>query len=267
MNLEVVPLALHLRLGRTLLPHPVRGDRDARRRGASATPCAPVEPEPPDGRQSLKSIGSRPSSSRPRTTSSRSSPSTRATTDELAATNEELVAANEELQSTNEELQSAKEELQSTNEELSTVNDQLRNRNQELDQVASDLVNVLASVEIPVIIVDLELRVRRFTPTVSDIASFIPEDVGRPIDDLKLKLQVDDLAEPDQGRHRRHVAQGVGGPGPGWPLVPHADPALPHDRQSPRRRGPLVRRRGRPQAGALGRPRARATTPGASSRR
>ncbi|HLT39742.1 MAG TPA: CheR family methyltransferase, partial [Enhygromyxa sp.] len=111
-----------------------------------------------------------------------------ATTDDLAAMNEEMVATNEELQSTNEELQSAKEELQSTNEELSTVNDQLRSRNQDLDQTASDLENVLSSVEIPVIIVDLKLRVRRFTPTVSDIASFIPEDVGRPIDDLKLKL-------------------------------------------------------------------------------
>ncbi len=115
------------------------------------------------------------------------------TTDELAATNEELVAANEELQSTNEELQSAKEELQSTNEELTTVNDQLRHRNLELDQVASDLVNVLASVKIPMIIVDLDLRVRRFTPSVGDIAHFIPEDVGRSIDDLKLKIDVQDL--------------------------------------------------------------------------
>ncbi|MEN9800416.1 MAG: hypothetical protein RL653_4113 [Pseudomonadota bacterium] len=116
-------------------------------------------------------------------------------TDELATANDELVAANEELQSTNEELQSAKEELQSTNEELGTVNDQLRSRNHELDEVASDLVNILASVEMPVIIVDLELRVRRFTPAVRGIARFIPEDVGRPIDDLKLKVQVEDLPE------------------------------------------------------------------------
>ena len=124
------------------------------------------------------------------------------TTDELAAANEELVAANEELQSANEELQSAKEELQSTNEELGTVNDQLRNRNQELDVIANDLINVLSSVEIPVIIVDLDLRVRRFTPTVRDIARFIPEDVGRPIDDLKLKVQVEDLP----GRIREVIA-------------------------------------------------------------
>jgi two-component system CheB/CheR fusion protein len=121
------------------------------------------------------------------------------TADELAATNEEMVATNEELQSTNEELQSAKEELQSTNEELSTLNDQLRSRNQDLDQVANDLVNVLSSVEIPVIIVDLDLRVRRYTPAVKDIASFIPEDVGRPIGDLKLKLQAEDLPSRIRG--------------------------------------------------------------------
>ena len=117
------------------------------------------------------------------------------TTDELAATNEEFIAANEELQSANEELQSAKEELQSTNEELSTVNDHLNHRNRELGEIADDLANVLASVEIPVIIVDKGLRVRRFTPAVKSIASFIPEDVGRPIDDLKLKVQVDDLSD------------------------------------------------------------------------
>jgi two-component system, chemotaxis family, CheB/CheR fusion protein len=115
------------------------------------------------------------------------------TTDDLAATNEELVAANEELQSTNEELQSAKEELQSANEELSTLNDQLRSRNQELDQVANDLANVLASVDIPIIIVDLELRIRRYTPTLDSVASFIAEDVGRPIKDLRLRVDIPDL--------------------------------------------------------------------------
>jgi two-component system, chemotaxis family, CheB/CheR fusion protein len=138
------------------------------------------------------------------------------TADELAAANEELVAANEELQSINEELLSAKEELQSTNEELSTVNEQLRHRNLELDQVANDLVNVLASVEIPVIIVDLDLRVRRYTPTVENIARLIPEDVGRPIDDLKLKIDVEDLASRIQAvldslTPREWEVQGPGG--------------------------------------------------------
>ncbi len=117
------------------------------------------------------------------------------TTEELAAANEELVAANEELQSTNEELQSAKEELQSTNEELKTVNDELRSRNQQLDVLASDLVNILDSVQLPVIIVDQALRLRRFTPTARDVASLVPGDVGRSIDDVKLRVEVDDLPE------------------------------------------------------------------------
>ncbi len=116
-------------------------------------------------------------------------------TDDLGATNEELIAANEELQSTVEELESAKEELQSTNEELGTVNDELRSRNRELDEVASDLVNVLDSVEIPIIIVDHAHRVRRMTPTAKTVSNLIDSDIGRPIDDVKLKVRIDDLSE------------------------------------------------------------------------
>ena len=116
-------------------------------------------------------------------------------TQELAAANEEMVAANEELQATNEELESAKEELQSTNEELTTVNDELRNRNQELDLVAADLAGVLESVEIPVLIVDHELRIRRFTPIAHEVFWILPTDVGRSIEEVKLKVDVDDLGE------------------------------------------------------------------------
>jgi len=116
-----------------------------------------------------------------------------ATTNELAASNEDLVAANEELQAANEELQSAKEELQSTNEELSTVNDQTRARNHELDLAVSDLANVLASVEIPVVIVDTELRIRRFTPTAQTIGRFIQADIGRPLTDVNLTLPIPNI--------------------------------------------------------------------------
>lgn len=117
------------------------------------------------------------------------------TVEELGAANEEFIAANEELQSTNEELQSAKEELQSTNEELNTLNDELQLRNIELDRIANDLVNVLESVQIPVIMVDHALRVRRFTPISREISGLLPGDVGRSIDDVKLKVRVDDLTE------------------------------------------------------------------------
>ena len=108
-----------------------------------------------------------------------------ATSEELGITNEELQSANEELQSSNEELQTAKEELQSTNEELETVNDELQRGNQLLQEANDDLVNVLASVEIAIIIVDTERRVRRFTPKARAVMKLIPGDVGRPIADLQ----------------------------------------------------------------------------------
>ncbi|MFU8815856.1 MAG: chemotaxis protein CheB [Pseudomonadales bacterium] len=117
------------------------------------------------------------------------------TTEELGAANEELVSANEELQSTNEELQSAKEELQSANEELTTLNDELGHRNQELDTVANDLVNILEGVQIPLIMVDETLRVRRFTPTAREISSLQLGDVGRLLDDVKFKVKADDLLD------------------------------------------------------------------------
>jgi two-component system CheB/CheR fusion protein len=116
-------------------------------------------------------------------------------TDDLAVANEELLASNEELQSTNEELQGTQEELQSTNEELNTVNDELRSRNQILDQTANDLVNILDTVRIPLIIVDGELRIRRFTPMAREISNLISGDVGRPIGDVKLKVRLDKLTD------------------------------------------------------------------------
>ena len=85
----------------------------------------------------------------------------------------------------NEELETAKEELQSTNEELTTVNDELQGRSAEVGDVNSDLLNVLSSVELPVILVDRELRLRRFTPKATKVLNVIASDVGRPISDIK----------------------------------------------------------------------------------
>lgn len=84
---------------------------------------------------------------------------------ELQAANENALSINEEFQSTNEELTTTKEEIQSVNEELTTINEELRNRNLELQDLNTDLANVLESVNIPVIICDRELRLRRFSPS------------------------------------------------------------------------------------------------------
>jgi two-component system CheB/CheR fusion protein len=102
-----------------------------------------------------------------------------AANEELQSANEEILSSNEELQSTNEELDTAKEELQSTNEELNTVNDELHGRNEEMTRVNSDLVNLLASVQIAILIVSADLRIRRFTPMAEKVLNLIPTDTDR----------------------------------------------------------------------------------------
>lgn len=112
---------------------------------------------------------------------------------ELRSANEEILSANEELQSTNEELETTKEELQATNEELTTVNEELYGRNHELSRLNDDLNNLLSSINLPLIIVGADLRLRRFTTLAEKVMNVIPGDVGRPFSDLKPNLQLVDL--------------------------------------------------------------------------
>lgn len=118
-----------------------------------------------------------------------------ATNEELKSANEETQSTNEELQSTNEELETAKEELQSTNEELATVNEELENRNQELTDSNNDLTNLLSSVNLPILMLDEDLRVRQFTPQAKRLLNLIATDVGRPINDIRPNLELPELGK------------------------------------------------------------------------
>jgi two-component system CheB/CheR fusion protein len=115
------------------------------------------------------------------------------TSEALLSANEELATSNEELQTLNEELQTAKEELETTNQELSTANEQLQAGNSELASVNSDLVNILGSVDVAIVIVDANRRIRRFTPQAGPLLSLLPSDVGRPLDDINPTLVIEDL--------------------------------------------------------------------------
>ena len=109
--------------------------------------------------------------------------------------NEEVLSANEELQSTNEELETAKEELQSSNEELTTLNEELHNRNTELSATNSDLVNLLTSVNVPVLMLGYDLRIRRFTPPAQKLLNLLPGDLGRNIGEIRSNIEVDNLGK------------------------------------------------------------------------
>jgi two-component system CheB/CheR fusion protein len=116
-------------------------------------------------------------------------------TDALASANDELISGNEELQSLNEELETAKEELQATNEELTTVNDELTGRNQEVQAANADILNLLDAVELPILMLDAQRRIQRFTPLASTVMGLTPADVGRRVTEVALPILAPDLEQ------------------------------------------------------------------------
>jgi two-component system CheB/CheR fusion protein len=117
------------------------------------------------------------------------------TNEELLSANEEIQSTNEELQSANEELETAKEELQSTNEELITANDELITRNIELSDVNNDLNTLLESVDLPIVMLSADMKIRHFTPLTAKLFNVIGADVGRPIGDIKCNVEIPDLEQ------------------------------------------------------------------------
>ena len=113
-----------------------------------------------------------------------------ATNEELKSANEEVLSSNEELQSTNEELETAQEELQSSNEELVTINEQLQNRNQELSQLGDDWTNLLSGLNIPVVMLGQDCRIRRFTAPAEKLLNLLPTDIGRLMHHIRPNVKI-----------------------------------------------------------------------------
>ena len=118
-----------------------------------------------------------------------------AANEELRAANEELQSINEEYRSTAEELETSKEELQSINEELQTVNSELKLKLETVSRANSDLQNLMAAMDFGTLFLDPGLRIKRFTPRLSDLFSITPGDVGRPITDFTHQLDYDGLVD------------------------------------------------------------------------
>ena len=117
------------------------------------------------------------------------------TLEEFKSANAEILSANEELQSSNEELETTKEELQSSNEELSTLNEELQNSNAELTQANNDQLNLMTNVNLPVVMVGNDLRIRRFTPPAEKLLNLLPGDVGRRLGEIRTNIEPDDLEQ------------------------------------------------------------------------
>jgi len=119
---------------------------------------------------------------------------------ELEANKIYLQSIIEEHEASNEELQSAIEEIQSTNEELNTVNDELEHRNAELSTVNNDLRNIIASANLPLIMLNEGLVIRYFSPQANQLLNIIDSDIGRPISNIRANINIGDIS-----KHSRRV--------------------------------------------------------------
>lgn len=144
-----------------------------------------------------------------------------AANEELRAANEELQSINEEYRSTSEELETSKEELQSINEELQTVNNELKLKLESVSRAHSDLQNLMAATDYGTLFLDPSLRIKRFTPRLTELFNIALSDEGRPITDFTHQLDYGELAQ-----HARAVLKDlvpvqheVAGHNGGWYLV------------------------------------------------
>ena len=75
------------------------------------------------------------------------------------------------------------------------MNDELRNRNGEITQINNYLTNLLASIDLTVVMVGSDLTIRRFTPRAQEVLGLIPGDVGRPFLNINPSIEISDLQQ------------------------------------------------------------------------
>ena len=85
------------------------------------------------------------------------------------------------------------EALQSTNAELHSINRELEEKNKALARLNTDLQHLLDNIDVAVLFVDVELRITRFTPDVTNIFPLRASD-QRCLTDFSSKLCDVDLS-------------------------------------------------------------------------
>ncbi len=109
-------------------------------------------------------------------------------TQDLRAANEELQSINEEYRSTAEELETSKEELQSMNEELQTVNGELKSKLATISASHNNLQNLIAATQVGTLFLDLDFKIKLFTPPITRYFAITEADIGRAVSDFTNRL-------------------------------------------------------------------------------
>jgi two-component system CheB/CheR fusion protein len=85
------------------------------------------------------------------------------------------------------------EELVVANRDLGNLNALLDGRSRELQRVNAELSNVLSSIGIPVVMLDMDLRLRRLTPHAARFFQVHASDIGKSFAELNVETRVPNL--------------------------------------------------------------------------
>jgi two-component system CheB/CheR fusion protein len=120
-----------------------------------------------------------------------------ATIDDLAKANEDLrllnldqEALNRELQLANQEVQVGREAEQAILEELKVQGKEMELKVAALDAALADLRNLAACSPVATVILDMDLRIKSFTPAARELLRLVDADAGRAAQDIA-SLSVD----------------------------------------------------------------------------
>lgn len=107
----------------------------------------------------------------------------------------------EKLRSALEELAATDEKLRTTSDQLNAVNEALLARNLRLQSLTSDLENVLSNIDVPLVVLDDDDRVRYSTRAAEWFLGVRPSDVGRSLADLAVSERFPDILSLLRNRH------------------------------------------------------------------
>lgn len=113
--------------------------------------------------------------------------------DGLESIHREIRLSNQQLQATNEQLEVNRDALDSVRELLHRISGEIASRNNLLMQVTSDLTHLHNNVNVPIVMVGPDLRVRRFTSQAATVLGLTPADIGRSLPRLRLKIDLSGL--------------------------------------------------------------------------
>ena len=72
----------------------------------------------------------------------------------------------------------------------------LKHRNEILKELNEDLANLMSNVDTAVVIVDKDLKIKRFTASAQELLRLTPEDFGHSILSIRLGIPIEDLEKP-----------------------------------------------------------------------